>query len=203
MAVSGDSKTSQVVQDQPRPHPLQGWEQGVGPLGRLLAPCPPHPRHKITGFQAAELEPRATAPLSLPDVVAGAVAVRPQAHPTRPQGASQPTGTRLGLADFCQSHCPSLSLNPPPKERTQSPSLGSKAPSTGFLHSLTQTVQFWARREVGLGVQQRRQQPQSLPAGVHGLSGKHSGCGSSTKSLGPQGTLGARGPRLRDGAAGM
>lgn len=100
----GTARQARWSKISPTPPPHRA--AGLGARGWALRTAPgtlPSPlRHKITGFQAAGLEPRATAPLSLPDVVAGALAVRPQAHPPRP--------TRWGPADFCQSHCPSAHL---------------------------------------------------------------------------------------------
>ena len=74
-----------------------GGEQGAGPwdsLG-LQSPCPP-PRtqnHRAPSSWAGAQCHRASVP---PRRGGRALALRPQAHPIRPPGASKPTGTHLG-----------------------------------------------------------------------------------------------------------
>lgn len=167
--VSGDSKTSQVVRDQPRPHPLLGWGLvgGAGArgwaLGRLLAPCPPCPRHQITAFRAAELEPRATVPLSHPDAVAAPWHSDLRPAPCGPRAPPSPGAhawAQQNSASLAVPHCP---LNPPPKERTQStPSWAPKLRVlVSFLPSFLHSFPHSDRSILG--------QEQSWPWGTAGM----------------------------------
>lgn len=181
------------------PHPPEGFEarsKGLGPQDSSWHPAfPPQTQnHRLPSSRAGAQSHSASVP---PRCGGGRLGSQAAGPPPRP--------TRWGPADFCQSHCPLLPLSPPPKEGTQSPSLGSKAHSPGspsLPHSLTHSLKTFnsgpgARLALGFSKEQNSH------TGVQSLSGKHSGCMSSTKSLRPQGTLGVRGPQLRDGATGI
>lgn len=176
----GNSKPSQVVQDPPRPCSPLGWAWGGVARGRApgqlqaLATLPPHaPDTKSQGSKQLGRSPGHRA--SFPPRRGGrASALRPQARPTRPPGASRPRAHAWDLAGLCQPHCP---LSPPPQQRTQSPSLGSKAHSPGFppssipspfIHSHHSFTPFCSEpgTKAALGVQQRTRHPQSLPWGL-------------------------------------
>lgn len=88
-------------------------EQGAGPRGSLglQSPCP-HPRHKITGLQAAGLEPRATGPLSHTEVVAAPWRSDRRPTPYGPLAPPKPRAHTLDPAGLCQPHC---HPNSPPK----------------------------------------------------------------------------------------
>lgn len=200
----GDHEREQQVQARwsrtsPDPAPSWGeswheWEQGGGTWESscLWPPCPPPQtqNHKAACSWAGAQSHSASVP---PRRGKASLGTQTTGSPVRPPGPSQPTGTRLGPSRILPASI--RAPNPPPQERTQSPSPGSKAHTPGclpaFIHSLFHS--FKPRNsgldtKLALGVQQRTRQPQRLPLGAHGLSAKHSdssprGCVTPTKSL--------------------
>ena len=91
----------------------KGLDPGTAP-GSSHPASPPYPRHKITGLQAAGLEPRTTGPLSHPDVVSA-----PQCSDHRPPPTPPMAPWRLPAHRHTLGHSrtlpASLSLNVSPQ----------------------------------------------------------------------------------------
>ena len=200
----------------------KGLDPGTAP-GSSHPASPPYPRHKITGLQAAGLEPRTTGPLSHPDVVSAPQCSdhRPPPPPPMAPGASRPTGTRLDPAGLCQPHYPSMfHPNSPPQETTQSPSLGSKVHGFGFLPSFTHSLFIHSNHSIlgqaqcwpwGCSKEQGSQRASPRCSwSIQKVSDPSPDCCVTSKSLPlseppplwPEGPVGVRGPGLRDGVIG-
>lgn len=192
----GTARQARWSKISPTPPPPQGCgarSKGLGPQDSSWHPAlPPQTQnHRLPSSRAGAQSHSASVPPRCGGGRLGSQATGPP-----------PAAHTLGPSRLLPV---SLPLSPPPKEGTQSPSLGSKAHSSGspslppsLPHSL-KPFNSGPGEKLALGFSKE----QNSHTGVQSLSGKHSGCVSSTKSLRPQGTLGARGPRLRDGATGI
>lgn len=149
----------------------KGLDPGTAP-GSSHPASPPHLRHKITGLQAAGLEPRTTGPLSHPDVVA---APRCSDHspppPLWPPWRLPAHRHTLGPTRTLPASL-SLDVSPQPTSTGDStePQTGHRSSQSwlpAFLHSFTlhslKPFRSGPGTVLALGVQQRARKPESLP----------------------------------------